>query len=516
MASDDVLRPAAVGPPLTGRRVRLRAATPQDYEYIYALTTHEQIGWRWRYRGVTPNPDTFSQALWHNTLVNFVIERVEVPQRIGFCQAFDASERDGFCHLGLILDPSLSRMGWAIESGALFVNYLFTIWNFRKLYATVTEFNLDNFASVTSHGFVIEGRLTEHEYHDGRYWDLLIMSMTRGMGEGWPQSHRPPDPTAEPRLTSAPLLATLRASARRHPDRIALVHRDTRLTYAALVKRSRARDRHAARPRRRTRYPGGFAYRRRAVHRSLLCDHRARRSRRARRSATAGRFDHRNRERHRTHARHRSRHRRLRSSAPSHVGPRPLPTNVYPVTLRRGRDLSDRGNVGPVPRRRALAGRIAARNARGRTEHAPLARALARSGPHAAGVTHRQTARPAPRTRRPRPGCVAAHGVAKHLRPHRVDGRDGEWRAARPARRFPPAPHPRSNRARARDQLRWHATHARTPLARQADVRLQFVVARHVGGRDGFARRSPRASKIASVAQSAAATARPSWPVRFS
>jgi RimJ/RimL family protein N-acetyltransferase len=155
---------------------------PSDYEYVYALTTHELVGWRWRYRGATPNLETFAQALYHNTLVNFVIERRDSPQRIGFAQAFDASERNGWCHIGLTLDPALSRMGWALESGVLFVNYLFTLWNFRKLYATVVEFNAPEFQSALQRGFELEGRLVEHEYHNGRYWDMLLYSYTR---EAW-------------------------------------------------------------------------------------------------------------------------------------------------------------------------------------------------------------------------------------------------------------------------------------------------------------------------------------------
>ena len=81
--------------PLTGRRTRLRAVLPSDYEYLYMLVTHPEVAWRWRNRGNAISFDAFVQQLWAGTLVHFVIERKENDQRLGYVQAFDASERNG-------------------------------------------------------------------------------------------------------------------------------------------------------------------------------------------------------------------------------------------------------------------------------------------------------------------------------------------------------------------------------------------------------------------------------------
>lgn len=169
------------GPPLVGRRVRLRAIVPADYEFLYALATSEHA-YRWRYRGVTPSPEGFAQLLWHQTLAQFIVERRENGQRLGQVSAFDANERNGFCHIAMMLDPNLTGTGWALEAGALFINYLFSLWNFRKLYGEVLESNFGDFASGAGSWFRVEGRLTQHEFYAGRYWDLLLLALHR---EDW-------------------------------------------------------------------------------------------------------------------------------------------------------------------------------------------------------------------------------------------------------------------------------------------------------------------------------------------
>jgi RimJ/RimL family protein N-acetyltransferase len=177
-----------VAPLLTGRHVRLRPIMPGDYEYLYLLTTHEKLGWRWRYRGSTPSPELFQQQLWQGVAAQFVVEHLGDQKPIGFVQAFDPNDRNGHCHFAIVLDPALERTGWALEALLLFLDYLFTIFNFRKLYAEVPEFNYASFASGNERDFKIEGRLREHDWHAGRYWDLFFLAVYR---EDWERRWHP-------------------------------------------------------------------------------------------------------------------------------------------------------------------------------------------------------------------------------------------------------------------------------------------------------------------------------------
>jgi RimJ/RimL family protein N-acetyltransferase len=171
--------------PLSGRRIRLRSIFPADYEYLYALATHEDTGWRWRYRGMTPSFEQFVGQLHENVLVQFLVEHRETQQRIGHVLAFDADLRNGWCHIAMIIDPMLKKMGWALEAGTLFVNYLFTGWNLRKLYGLTPEFSFNDIASGTGNWFREEGRLRDHEWHNGRYWDTVMLALWRSDWEGY-------------------------------------------------------------------------------------------------------------------------------------------------------------------------------------------------------------------------------------------------------------------------------------------------------------------------------------------
>src|SRR5436190_18418531 len=91
--SDEIPMDApAQRPILTGRHVRRRPIFHGDYDYLYALTTDEELCGRIRYRGKTPSPEQFEHQLWHNVAAQFVIELVSDGRRIGHVTAFDANE----------------------------------------------------------------------------------------------------------------------------------------------------------------------------------------------------------------------------------------------------------------------------------------------------------------------------------------------------------------------------------------------------------------------------------------
>jgi hypothetical protein len=82
-------------------------------------------------------------------------------------------------YLAGVCDPELLRTGLGAQGLMLLADHLFRNWNFRKIYFEATEFNYAQFASGKGRLFVEEGRLTEHTFYDGRYWDLVVGSMTR-------------------------------------------------------------------------------------------------------------------------------------------------------------------------------------------------------------------------------------------------------------------------------------------------------------------------------------------------
>ena len=99
---------------------------------------------------------------------------------VGHVVAFNANMRHRHVHVAMVVRPDRVGRSWALEGAQLFIDYLFANWDFRKVYAEVVDFNLAQFGSMVDLAvFDIEGRLTEHEYYGGRYWDVVVVALRR-------------------------------------------------------------------------------------------------------------------------------------------------------------------------------------------------------------------------------------------------------------------------------------------------------------------------------------------------
>jgi RimJ/RimL family protein N-acetyltransferase len=172
-------------PIFEGRLGKLRPLAPPDHQALYAIAIDDGINFRWRFRGIVPNFDQFVQSLHQNDLLaQFVVCGLRTPQPVGMVVAYGADPRNSFAHVGAIVAPKYGGRGIGAEAVVLFMQYLFQNWPFRKLYFDVVEFNLAQFASISKVGNE-EGRLKEHTYFDGRYWDNVILAVHRDQFAHW-------------------------------------------------------------------------------------------------------------------------------------------------------------------------------------------------------------------------------------------------------------------------------------------------------------------------------------------
>jgi RimJ/RimL family protein N-acetyltransferase len=167
-----------------GRHVRLRNIELADVEFLYRLHTVPEVGYRLRLRGATPKPEAFVESFWEGVLVQFMIEARQTREPIGVISAYSTNMRDGWTYMAQASQPRFIGSGWSIEALALFVDYLFALWNFRKLYSEAVAYNFDQFASGAGRYFELEGCLRNHQYYAGRFWDMHILSITR---QSWEQ-----------------------------------------------------------------------------------------------------------------------------------------------------------------------------------------------------------------------------------------------------------------------------------------------------------------------------------------
>jgi RimJ/RimL family protein N-acetyltransferase len=172
---------------LSGRRVRLIPFEPGYATFAYELLASPELAPRWRGRGVVPTFSRFCNEL-DETFCSFVIIDRPSTRPIGLASAYDANLRDGIASLAVAIEAAHQQSGAGVESGLLLMSYLFASWPFRKLYGHSPEYNFEQFAAGRNQFFAEEARLRNHDYYNGRYWDLVIWSLTR---QRWEQDLRP-------------------------------------------------------------------------------------------------------------------------------------------------------------------------------------------------------------------------------------------------------------------------------------------------------------------------------------
>lgn len=118
-------------------------------------------------------------SLWADVLALFIAERRSDGAPIGYLSATRADFRNGHCHMSVFAAERFQRSLYPAEGAALFMVHVMRLYPFRKIYFELPEFNATELAHSLRSVAKVEGRLLDHEYHDGRYWDLLIASAGR-------------------------------------------------------------------------------------------------------------------------------------------------------------------------------------------------------------------------------------------------------------------------------------------------------------------------------------------------
>jgi len=135
--------------------------------------------------------DDFSDRFGQQTLIGFIVSSVKTGDAVGYTNLYDADLSLGHCYVGGAMRTDRIGSGLGIEGVGLTINYAFQTWRFRKLYAGVTEASARYFSSTLGSLLREEGRLRQHLFFAGEYWDLVIMALYRDDWAEWMEKRRP-------------------------------------------------------------------------------------------------------------------------------------------------------------------------------------------------------------------------------------------------------------------------------------------------------------------------------------
>jgi diamine N-acetyltransferase len=108
------------------------------------------------------------------------VKQVDEWQMIGNSGFNNLDWINSSAELGIFIgDKTFWDKGYGTEVMGLLLHHGFSTLNLHRIYLRVYEDNPRAVRSYEKAGFVHEGRMRQAEFHDGRYHDVLFMSVLR-------------------------------------------------------------------------------------------------------------------------------------------------------------------------------------------------------------------------------------------------------------------------------------------------------------------------------------------------
>jgi RimJ/RimL family protein N-acetyltransferase len=169
---------------LRGERVTLRPIEREDIARLYELRQnvdlHLLANDRWHPRSLARMERDFEKRLDEDeSHMNWFAVEAE-GALLGTAGLHTLNRWVGTAALGITLyDRERLGRGYGREAVGLLLDWAFRIQNWRRIWLDVLATNERAVRSYQALGFVLEGRLRAHDYHDGAYRDMLVMGMLR-------------------------------------------------------------------------------------------------------------------------------------------------------------------------------------------------------------------------------------------------------------------------------------------------------------------------------------------------
>lgn len=186
--------PFPATPLIQGRLVRLRAREPgdaeqafrwiNDYEVArflisrYPQSHGQEHGWIEN----TPTASFFALPLAIETLDGLYIGNIDLR---------DVQPENRTAEVGVVIgDTRYWGQGYGSDAVRTLTRFAFHTMNLHRVHLRTYEYNERGQAAFKKAGFVEEGRLRQHLYMEGRYWDVILMGCLRDEFEA--QDEPPP------------------------------------------------------------------------------------------------------------------------------------------------------------------------------------------------------------------------------------------------------------------------------------------------------------------------------------
>jgi len=159
-------------------RTRLVPIGLEDEAFVRDLERSPDVVLRYRrgasFAGSRPSSDVAAQ---------FVVVDREASRRAGVAVLYGVDLAAGHARVAVAVSDEYRNASWLGEAYLLFTRYAFRAFPLHKLYGEVPAYNDEQVRGGAGRLFVEEGRLADHVWADGRWWDLVYYSLDRAAFE---------------------------------------------------------------------------------------------------------------------------------------------------------------------------------------------------------------------------------------------------------------------------------------------------------------------------------------------
>ena len=185
---------------IIGERVRLRAVEREDLPRFVAWLNDPEV----RCNLLLYQPLSLAQEEeWFKGILERDVDEqplvIEIKNSktwlpVGDIGLFDLNLHDRSAEVGILVgEKKFWGKGYGTEAMHLMLKHGFEDLNLNRIYLRVYETNPRGIRSYEKAGFVLEGRMRQARFQEGKYIDMLLMSVLRaewnekkkGKGEKW-------------------------------------------------------------------------------------------------------------------------------------------------------------------------------------------------------------------------------------------------------------------------------------------------------------------------------------------
>ena len=169
---------------INGKHVKLRAIEQSDFCLIQKWSNDAEVtemlgGWHF------PS-SAQDQFKWYQQLhLNSLHQRfaIEVPETglIGVANLTDINWKDRNAFHGMLIgEKKIQGKGYGMDTVMTLMKLVFEEMNFERLDTTIIEYNERSIHVYTKKcGWQIEGRKRNYYFRKNRYWDVIILGITK-------------------------------------------------------------------------------------------------------------------------------------------------------------------------------------------------------------------------------------------------------------------------------------------------------------------------------------------------